>query len=355
MSSFAAFVTRCTDWLGTDRARRTGLRTKGRLCRPRLSSPLRLEALEDRLVPISPAVLDPNLGLRTVVSGLTTPTTMAFVGSNDFFVVEKNTGKVDHVINGVVAPTFFDFGAGPVANLPVNFNSERGLLGIALSPNFANDHNVYLYWTESSTGAVSNVVGNVPVLGNRVDRFIWNAVSSTLTFDKNIIRLRSFQNDGNGGNPNQMAGNHNGGVIHFGPDGKLYIVIGDNGRRGWMQNLVNGPNGQGQTDENNGLVRGGPAPDNAHLTGVMLRLNPDGSVPSDNPFVDISASFQAALTDGPDTTAKGLGSFFTAFLNQARDTLSLDIAWEALGGPTLAGGGAITIGGRDGPAIFSIP
>src|SRR5215831_13594332 len=109
-----------------------------------------------------------------------------------------------------------------------------------------------------------------------------------------------------------MQGNHNGGVIHFGPDGKLYIVIGDNGRRGWMQNLVNGPNGQGQTDENNGpaSTRGGPAPDNAHLTGVLLRLNPDGSIPNDNPFVDISASFQAALTDGPYTTAKGLGSFF---------------------------------------------
>jgi hypothetical protein len=49
-------------------------------------------------------------------------------------------------------------------------------------------------------------------------------------------------------------------VIHFGPDGKLYIVIGDNGRRGWTQNLINGPNGPGQADENNGPVRGGPRP-----------------------------------------------------------------------------------------------
>src|SRR5262249_47983565 len=180
-----------------------------------------LERLEDRMV-LSPTVLDPNLGVRTVVSGLVTPTTMTFLGDNDFLVVEKNTGKIDHVINGVVVPTKFDFGAGPIPNLPVNSNSERGLLGITLSPNFANDHNVYLYWTESSTGAVSGNVGDVPVLGNRVDRFIWNNVSSTLTFDKNIIRLRSFQNDGNGGNPAQMQGNHNGGVIKFGPDGKLY-------------------------------------------------------------------------------------------------------------------------------------
>jgi glucose/arabinose dehydrogenase len=328
------------------RRARSPLRGRARLC---------LESFEDRVV-LAPAVLDPNLGLRTVVNGLITPTSMVFLGDNDFFVTEKATGKLDHIINGVNKPTKFDFGAGPIDNLPVNSNSERGLLGIDLSPNFTNDHNVFLYWTQSSTGAVSAVVGEVPVLGNRVDRFVWNAATSTLTFDRNIIQLRAFQNDGNNGNPNQMAGNHDGGVVKFGPDGKLYIVIGDNGRRGWTQNLVNGPNGPGQTDENNGLVRGGPAPDDAHLTGVVLRLNPDGSVPNDNPFVDISASFQAPLLAGPDTAGRqSLGSFFTAFLNQARNTFSVNVAWENLGGPTLAGGAFITLGGRDGPAILAVP
>jgi uncharacterized protein (TIGR03118 family) len=344
MSKLRSLASRCSRWPP----------------RRRPTTRLRLEALEDRSL-LSPTLLDPNLGVRTVVSGLTQPTSMVFLGAtaNDFFVTEKTTGKVDHVINGVNVPTRFELGAGPINNLPVNNNSERGLLGIALSPNFANDHSVYLYWTESSTGAVSNVVGDVPVLGNRVDRFIWNPVNSTLTFDRNIIRLRAFQNDGNGGNPAQMQGNHDGGVIKFGPDGKLYIVIGDVGRRGWLQNLIDGPTGPGQTDENNGAVRGGPAPDDAHLTGVLLRLNPDGSIPNDNPFVDIRNTLGAVLTGANERPAPsssvGTGSF-TAFLNQAMDTLTVTVSFRGLSSATLAGGAHIHIGGPDdaGPIVLPL-
>src|SRR6266508_1444965 len=86
-----------------------------------------------------PAVVDPNLGVRTVVSGLVTPSTMAFVGHNDFLVLEKNTGRVKLVSNGVVQ--------GVVLDLSVNFASERGLLGIALHPRFPANPGVYLFWT----------------------------------------------------------------------------------------------------------------------------------------------------------------------------------------------------------------
>ena len=210
-----------------------------------------------------PSMLDPNLSVKTVVSGLSQPTSMAFIGNNDFFVLEKNTGKVQRVINGVIQST-------PPLDLAVNSASERGALGIALHPNFALNGFVYLYWTESSTGADSTATADVPLLGNRVDRYIWN--SSTLTFDRNLIKLRSYQADAN----QPLRGNHNGGVLRFGPDGKLYILMGDNGRRGLLQNNQLGPVPDDQY--------GGPEPDNNHLTGFILRLNDDGSTPADNPF-----------------------------------------------------------------------
>jgi glucose/arabinose dehydrogenase len=111
-----------------------------------------------------------------------------------------------------------------------------------------------------------------------------------LTFERNLITLRAFQNDGAPTPPNQgdetqpPRGNYNGGVIRFGPDRELYIQIGDNGRRGQLQNLRDGPTGPGQFDDQ----FGGPEPDDAHLTGVILRLNDDGTAPADNPFIGAS-------------------------------------------------------------------
>jgi aldose sugar dehydrogenase len=213
-----------------------------------------------------PTMLDPTLDVRTAVSGLDQPTSMAFLGPADLLVLEKATGRVQRVRNGVLT--------GPVLDLAVNFNSERGLLGVALDPHFLTNGFVYLYWTESTTGADSGAAADVPVLGNRVDRFVWNG--SVLTFDRNLIKLRAFQADA--GQP--LRGNHDGGVLRFGPDGKLYVYVGDVGRRGQLQNLRDGPFGPGMPDDQ----FGGPEPDDAHLTGAVLRLNTDGSAPADNPF-----------------------------------------------------------------------
>lgn len=130
-----------------------------------------------------PSLVDPNLRVRTVIEGLDQPISMAFLGPNDFFVLEKATGKVQHVVGETIVGTALD--------LAVNNGSERGLLGIALHPNFATNGQVYLYWTESTTGTDTNVLANTPLLGNRVDRFHWDG--SMLTFDQNIIRLRALQ------------------------------------------------------------------------------------------------------------------------------------------------------------------
>jgi len=227
-----------------------------------------------------PSVVDPNLGVKTVVTNLDQPTSMAFLPTKDILVtdilvLEKATGKVRRVLNGAIQSTVLD--------LAVNSASERGLLGIALHPDFPANPGVYLYWTESSTGADSANLADVPLLGNRVDRYVWNP--PTLTFDRNLIKLHAFQADA--GQP--LRGNHNGGVLRFGPEGKLFIVIGDNGRRGWMQNLPCGPTATcpGPTVQDDQF--GGPQPDNAHLTGVILRLNDDGTTPADNPFFSAGA------------------------------------------------------------------
>ena len=122
------------------------------------------------------SLIDPTLAVTTVASGLSQPISMAFLGPNDFLVTEKASGQVNRVTNGVVA--------GVVLDLAVNSNSERGLLGMALHPEFPAVPWVYLYNTASTTGADSNVATQVPLLGNRVDRFVWNG--ATLSFDRNI-------------------------------------------------------------------------------------------------------------------------------------------------------------------------
>jgi aldose sugar dehydrogenase len=163
----------------------------------------------------TPALTDANLTVRTALTGLTQPTGFAFLAPNDLFVIEKSTGRVRHFLNGV--------DRGTVLDLAVNSASERGLLGIVLDPDFAHNHLVYLYWTGRApvpanptfpsefespdipeTGADTTDVLAVPLLGNRVDRFFWNG--SRLEWERNLIKLRAFQNDGAPIPPNQGPG-----------------------------------------------------------------------------------------------------------------------------------------------------
>jgi glucose/arabinose dehydrogenase len=185
---------------------------------------------------------DPKLHIRNVVPGLSQPTAMAFLGPGDILVLQKGDGRVLRVIDGVLQP-------GQVLDVAVDNASERGLLGIAVHPNFPSIPFIYLYFTQSSTS--NDTSGSPAPLANRVYRYVWNGnvlVSPTLILDL----------------PVTPGPNHNGGTMTFGPDGKLYIVIGELNRNGQLQNNS-----------------GGAAPDN---TGVIFRINDDGSAPSDNPF-----------------------------------------------------------------------
>ena len=83
-----------------------------------------------------PTLVDPNLDVRPLVGGLTTPVSIAFLGADDLLVLEKNTGRIQRIVGGAVQSTVLD--------LAVNFASERGLLGIALHPDFPADRGVYL-------------------------------------------------------------------------------------------------------------------------------------------------------------------------------------------------------------------
>ena len=102
-------------------------------------------------------MLDPNLQVTTVLSaGIDQPIGIVFLGLNDYLVLEKASGQIKRVINGAIQPN-------PVLDLPVNSNSERGLLSMVLHPNFPATPFVYVRWTESSTGAdFGRSVGGAP-------------------------------------------------------------------------------------------------------------------------------------------------------------------------------------------------
>jgi glucose/arabinose dehydrogenase len=203
-------------------------------------------------------VADSTLEVTTWATGLMAPTSFAILTAGpgvQMLVCEKATGRVIHVHNGVIQGTALD--------VAVNYLSERGLLGIALHPNFPVNGFVYVYYTPSSTASDTQVSGSL--LEHRVERYTWNG--ATLGGMQPILTLPSW------GGPN-----HDGGVLEFGPDGMLYGVIGDLNRDGQLENYP-----------------AGPLPDS---TAIIFRVEPDGSPPGDNPFVALGARMEIVYAYG---------------------------------------------------------
>lgn len=187
---------------------------------------------------------------ETQISGLSSPTAMEIAPDGRVFVCLQG-GQLRVIKNGSMLPT-------PFLTVSVDASGERGLLGVAFDPNFATNNFVYIYYT----------VPSVP-RHNRVSRFTANGDVAVAGSEHIILELDDLS-----------ATNHNGGAIHFGSDGKLYIAVGENAVGSNAQTLAN-------------------------LHGKMLRINADGSIPSDNPF------FSSALGKNRAIWALGLRNPFT--------------------------------------------
>ncbi|HEV3470498.1 MAG TPA: PQQ-dependent sugar dehydrogenase [Pyrinomonadaceae bacterium] len=196
------------------------------------------------------ATLPAGFSETRVAAGLPEATAMAFAPDGRIFVCLQG-GQLRVVQNDALLAT-------PFLTVPVDSSSERGLLGVAFDPNFSTNRFVYIYYTLTTTPR-----------RNRVSRFTANGNVAVPGSEVVILEL-----------DNLSAGNHNGGAMHFGPDGKLYIATGENAVASNSQTLSN-------------------------LLGKVLRINPDGTVPTDNPF------FNQAVGKNRAIWALGLRNPFT--------------------------------------------
>jgi glucose/arabinose dehydrogenase len=177
---------------------------------------------------------------ETQIGGLSSPTAMEIAPDGRVFVCLQG-GQLRVIKNGALLPA-------PFLTVSVDPSGERGLLGVAFDPNFTTNNFVYVYYTVPSSPR-----------HNRVSRFTANGDVALAGSEQIILELDSLS-----------ATNHNGGAIHFGPDGKLYIAVGENAVGSNAQTLAN-------------------------LLGKMLRINADGSIPSDNPFFNTASGKNRAI------------------------------------------------------------
>ncbi len=152
-----------------------------------------------------PSVGDPFLKVEPVVGGLELPTTMDFLGPNDFVVLEKDKGTVLRVTNGIISNK-------SLLDVNVANSVERGMLGVAVSKN-ASKTFVFLYYTEIKGSDYDDRKGLQPE-ANRIYRY--ELVGNELV---NPILLLDL--------PAKPGPRHNGGAIEIGPDNNLYVPIGD--------------------------------------------------------------------------------------------------------------------------------
>lgn len=193
-------------------------------------------------VGINAATLPAGFTETLVSNGLSNPTAMEFAPDGRLFVCQQG-GQLRVIKNGALLST-------PFLSLAVDSSGERGLLGIAFDPNFSSNNFVYVYYTN----------GTASPRHNQVSRFTANGDVAVAGSELVILTLDNLSG----------AANHNGGAVHFGPDGKLYVAVGENANSSNSQTL------------NNRL-------------GKLLRINSDGSIPTDNPFYNTATGLNRVI------------------------------------------------------------
>ena len=185
---------------------------------------------------VGPVKLPPGFELTKVVGGLTAATALAVAPDGRVLVCEQ-TGALRVIEDGQLRPE-------PLLTVAVDRDWERGLIGVAVDPDFTANHYVYVTY-----------VAAVPYPHHRVSRF--TARGNVTVPGSEVILLRGDDQRKLGGN---IPAGHQGGAVHFGRDGKLYIAIGEQ-------------------------TAGEPAQRLDTFQGKILRISRDGTIPDDNPFV----------------------------------------------------------------------
>ena len=184
------------------------------------------------------------------VTGLSQPTAIAFLPDGRLLITEKGGAAG----TGTAALKLFDgTGTTTLVTFTVCTDSEMGLLGVAVDPDFARNGFVYLYRSQPGAGGCETSTG-------RFNQVVRGTISGGSVSSVTVL-LDGIRTDN---------GNHDGGVLRIGPDQKLYVGVGDTGL------------GDGQSP---GAATNPYAQDLSALNGKILRLDLDGSVPADNPFV----------------------------------------------------------------------
>lgn len=263
---------------------------------------------------LNKVIAQPQIQLETFATGFTLPLGIFHAGDERLFIVEKSGIIKVRQKNGAIS-NFLDITS--LVSYTGQVNSERGLLGLAFHPDYKNNGYFYVNYTRKSpTNDGATVVARYKVSAS--DSNIADASSA------NVLLVIS-----------QPYSNHNGGCMHFGKDGYLYIGMGDGGS-------ANDPLNKGQTDTT--------------LLGKMLRIDVDGGtpygIPASNPFVN-SANVR------PEIWAKGVRNPWRfSFDKITGDMWMGDVgqdAWEEINFQPFTSSGGENYGWKcfEGTSVFS--